>query len=74
MIIGYMLKFVLVIHAEVRPDHWKHAEVRPGVKNNSSFDPSFSNLRPISNLTFIATLTERAVSDQTHDHESSISA
>ena len=50
------------------PDNWKHAEGRPGVKNNSSFDPSFSNLRPISNLTFISKLTERAVSDQTHNH------
>ena len=39
-------------------DDWKHAEVRPGVKNNSSFDPPFSNLRPISNLTFIAKLKE----------------
>ena len=50
------------------PDNWKHAEVRPGVKNNSSFDPSFSNLHPIRNLTFIFKLTERAVSDQTHNH------
>ena len=50
------------------PDNWKHAEVRPGVKNNSSFDLSFSNLRPISNLTFISKLTERAVSDKTHNH------
>ena len=50
------------------PDNWKHAEVRPCVKNNSSSDLSFSNLRPISNLTFISKLTEQAVSDQTHNH------
>ena len=50
------------------PDNWKHAEVRPSVKNNFSFDPSFPNLRPTSNLTFISKLTERAVSDQTHKH------
>ena len=52
------------------PDNWKHAEVRPGVKNNSSSDISFSNLHPISNLTFISKLTEQAVSDQTHNHRS----
>ena len=50
------------------PDNWKHAEVRPGVKNNSSSALSFSNLRPISNLTFVSKLTEQAVSDQTHNH------
>ena len=50
------------------PDNWKHAEVHPGVKNNFSSDLSFSNLRPISNLTFISKLTEQAVSDQTHNH------
>ena len=50
------------------PDNWEHAEVRPGVKNNSSSDLSFSNLRPISSLTFISKLTEQAVSDQTYNH------
>ena len=50
------------------PDSWKHAEVRPGLKDNSNSDYSFSGLRSISNLTFISKLIERAVSNQTHNH------
>ncbi len=50
------------------PDNWKHAEVHPGLKDNSNSDSSFSDLRPISNLTFISKLTERVVSNQTHNH------
>ena len=58
----------LSLDSRLFPDNWKHAEIRPGVTNNSSCDPSFFNLRPISNLKFISKLIERAVSDQTHNH------
>ncbi|CAB3985662.1 RNA-directed DNA polymerase from transposon X-element [Paramuricea clavata] len=49
------------------PDNWKLAKVHPGLKK-SKVEVIFDNLRPISNLSFISKLTERAVFNQTHDH------
>ena len=49
------------------PDSWKHAVVHPRLKKSKA-EVIFPNLRPISNLTFVSKLTERAVFNQTHDH------
>ena len=49
------------------PESWKHADVRPRLKKPKS-EATFPNLRPISNLTFVSKLTERAVFNQTHNH------
>ena len=49
------------------PDDWKLADVKPRLKKTGA-QALFSNLRPISNLSFASKLTERAVFAQTHDH------
>ena len=49
------------------PDDWKFADVKPRLKKTDA-EALFSNLRPISNLSFASKLTERAVFAQTHDH------
>ena len=49
------------------PDSWKHANVCPRLKKPKA-EANFPNLRPISNLTFVSKLTERAVFNQTHNH------
>ena len=46
---------------------WKLADVKPRLKKTGA-KALFSNLRPISNLSFASKLTERAVFAQTHDH------
>ena len=48
-------------------DSWKHAIVHPRLKKPKA-EVIFPNLRPVSNLTFVSKLTERAVFNQTHDH------
>ncbi len=45
------------------PDIWKIAILKPLLKKRD-LDPVFGNLRPISNLSSISKLTERAVVDQ----------
>ena len=49
------------------PDIWKEAMGYPLLKK-AGLDTSFSNLRLISNLSFISKLTERAVFKQLNDH------
>ena len=49
------------------PESWKQADVHPRLKKTGS-EVAFTNLRPISNLTFASKLTERAVFNQTHEH------
>ena len=49
------------------PDIWKEAIGYPLLKK-AGLDTSFSNLRLISNLSFISKLTERAVFKQLNDH------
>ena len=49
------------------PDDWKLADVKPRLKKTGA-EALFSNLRPISNLSFAKELTERAVFAQTPDH------
>ena len=49
------------------PVSWKEAVVIPLLKK-SGLDLVFKNLRPVSNLTYISKLTERAVFNQTYDH------
>ena len=49
------------------PDDWKLADVKPKLKKTGA-EALFSNLLPISNLSFASKLTERAVFAQTHDH------
>ena len=49
------------------PDDGKFADVKPRLKKTDA-EALFSNLRPISNLSFASKLTERAVFAQTHDH------
>ena len=49
------------------PDDWKLADVKPRLKKTGA-QALFSNLRPISNLSFASKLTERAVFAQTHDY------
>ncbi|CAB3993314.1 Hypothetical predicted protein [Paramuricea clavata] len=48
------------------PENWKLAKV-PGLKKSKA-EVIFDNLRPISNLSFVFKLTERAIFNQTHDH------
>jgi len=49
------------------PDCWKHADIQPRLKKTNA-EHVFSNLRPISNLTFVSKLAERAVVNQIYDH------
>ena len=53
------------------PDDWKLADVKPGLKKTGA-EALFSNLRPISNLSFASKLAERAVFAQTKDHFSTV--
>ena len=48
-------------------DDWKLADVHPRLKKPQA-ELIFSNLRPISNLSFVSKLVEQAVFSQTHDH------
>ena len=56
---------------ELFPDVWKEAIVRPLLRKPGQ-DSSFTNLRPISNLTFLSKRTERAAFNQLHPHMSTI--
>ena len=49
------------------PDSWKHATIQPRLKKSNA-EHTFSNLRPISSLTFVSKLAERAVVNQIHDY------
>ena len=46
---------------------WKRAIIRPKLKK-PNLDPILSNYRPLSNLSFLSKLTEKAVSAQIVDH------
>lgn len=48
-------------------DDWKLTDVHPRLKKPQA-ELIFSNLRPISNLSFVSKLIEQAVFSQTHDH------
>ena len=48
-------------------DDWKCALVNPLLKK-AGLDLLFENYRPVSNLQYVSKLTERAVSNQTHNH------
>ena len=50
------------------PKAWKEARVSPILKKNG-LDMSFKNFRPVSNLSFISKLTERAVAMQIQSHK-----
>jgi hypothetical protein len=50
------------------PSVFKQATVTPLLKKSSLDKESLSNYRPISNLSFLSKLTERAVKDQITDH------
>ncbi len=49
------------------PTEWKAALVDPRLKKPGN-NASFPNLRPVSNLQFVAKLTEKVVCNQTQDH------
>ena len=49
------------------PSAWKEALVRP-ILNKSGLDTVFKNYRPVSNLSFISKVTERAVFLQIDNH------
>lgn len=49
------------------PDCWKEALVSSLLKKSDVLS-EFTNLRPVSNLQYISTLTQRAVFGQTHAH------
>ena len=57
----------LSLQSGVFCDEWKQALVQPQLKKSKS-ETVFENLRPISNLTSISKLTERAVFNQTNDY------
>ena len=49
------------------PDKWKEALVKPILKKPNA-DLEFKNFRPVSNLSFLSKLTEKAVSHQMVHH------
>ena len=49
------------------PSPWKRAIILPKLKK-ANLDPIFSNYRPLSNLSFISKITERAASIQVVNH------
>lgn len=49
------------------PQDWKEALVYP-VPKKANQNMDFNNLRPVSNLSFISKLTERAIYNQLHKH------
>ena len=51
-------------------DEWKEALVTPILKKPGLDPTQLNNLRPVSNLHFISTLTEHSVFDQIHSHMS----
>ena len=57
----------LSLQCRTFPDDWKLADVKPRLKKTGA-EALFTNLRPISNLSFASKLTERAVFAQIHDH------
>ena len=60
-------KTILYLQCRTFPDDWKLADVKPRLKKTGA-EALFTNLRPISNLSFASKLTERAVFAQIHDH------
>ena len=57
----------LLLQTGLFHDDWKLADVHPRLKNPKA-ELVCSHLRPISNLSFVSKLVERAVFSQTHDH------
>jgi hypothetical protein len=57
----------LLLQSGVFCDEWKQALVQPQLKKSKT-ETVFENLRPISNLTFTSTLTERVVFNQTNNY------
>ena len=49
------------------PNSWKNAVLYPKLKKDG-LEITYNNFRPVSNLTFISKLTERAASSQLHKH------
>ena len=49
------------------PDNWRQANIHPRLKKPSA-EVTFNNLCPISNLSFVSKLVERAIFSQTHDY------
>ena len=49
------------------PSEWKEAIVNPLLKKGAK-DSAHKNLRPVSNLSFVSKITERAVFDQVYTH------
>ena len=57
----------LLLESVTFADDWKCALVNPLLKK-VSLDLLYKNYRPVSNLQCVSKLTERAVSNQTHNH------
>ena len=57
----------LSLEAGTFPEPWKLADVHPRLKKPGA-ESAFMNLRPISNLTFVSKLTERAAFNQINQH------
>ena len=57
----------LSLEEGIFPEPWKLADVHPRLKKPGG-ESEFMNLRPISNLTFVSKITERAVSNQINQH------
>lgn len=57
----------LYLQGRTFPDNWKLADVKLRLKK-TGVDALFTNLRPISNLSFASKLTEKAVFAQMHKH------
>ena len=57
----------LSLDSGVFPDEWNVADVRPSLKkSNLDTCTAFENLRPVSNLSYVAKLTERTVFNQSN--------
>ena len=57
----------LSLSSGVFPTNWKHALVTPLLKK-AGLELTYKNYRPVSNLSYISKLVERAVVNQLNDH------
>ena len=69
LLLPYITRMVNASLSQGRlPDSQKHAVVRPLLKKSGLDTSDMANYRPVSNLTFLSKLVERAVAKQLNDY------
>jgi len=67
LLLPYTLPAWLTPHC-TKVDYWTHAIIVPVFKKPGLDTADMANFRPVSNLTFMSKVTERAVARQLHEY------